>query len=126
MANVFRSAGSWLGGMFRRHASGQALYKRGTSSVVLLAHKGACQVNVEGEVFRLSSEWRDWFIDENKLVLPGVGRTLPEASDLIEEIDGSTVYVYEVLAPLDEEKCYQWTSANRQRLRIHTKEIDTR
>ena len=126
MGNVFRTAGTWLGGMFRTHASGQVVYKRGTATVGVLAHKGRCQIVVDGETFLLSAEWRDWFIDLDDLVFPAIGQTLPAEGDTIEETDGSTVYVYEVLPPGEIESCYEWTSSDRRRLRIHTKETDSR
>lgn len=126
MANVLATSGTWLGGMFRRHASGQVLYKRGIASVSVASHKGRTELQIDGQIVRLSSEWRDWFIDADELVLPAVGQTLPAEGDRIEETDGSTVYVYEVMPPVPEEPCYEWTSSARRRLRIHTKEVDTR
>jgi len=126
MGNVLRTAGTWLGGMFRRHASGQVLYKRAAGTASVVAHKGRCEAHVDGEVIRFTSEWRDWFVDAFDLVLPTVGRTLPREGDRIEEMDGATVYVYEVMPPTGAERAYEWTSSDRRRLRIHTKEIDTR
>lgn len=126
MANVLQTAGTWLGGMFRRHASGQVLYKRATAAAMVPAHQGRTQIMVDGEVVRLSAEWRDFFIDYGDLVLPAVGKTLPTEGDKIEHTEGTTVYEYEVM-PLDQgSPCYDWTSAQRRRLRIHAKEIDTR
>ena len=126
MANVLATAGTWLGGMFRNHASGQVLYKRGTASVAVVTHKGRTELHVDGEVVRLSSEWRDWFIDADELVLPAAGRTLPAEGDRIEETDGSTVYVYEVRPPAEGKPCYEWTNSDRRRLRIHAIEVTTR
>lgn len=126
MGNVLRAAGTWLGGMFRRHASGQVVYVRGERRVAVIAHKGRCEAHVDGEVIRFETQWRDWFIDVVELVLPASGRLLPAEGDRIEETDGTTVYVYEVMPPTGAERHYEWTSSDRRRLRIHTKEVDQR
>jgi len=126
MANLLKTAGEWLGAQFNEHAATDVTYKRGTASASVTAHKGRCQLNVGGEVIRLGTEWRDWFIDYDDLVLTGHGRTLPEEGDLIEELDGSVIYVYEVMIPAAGDRHYDWTSADRRRLRVHTKQIKTR
>jgi hypothetical protein len=74
-----------------------------------------------GRLERLES--RDYLVTASELILGGQVK-VPEAGDCIRETDGSTVYVYEVMAP-GNEPVYRYSDPYRKTLRIHTKLVST-
>ena len=120
-----QSAGEWLGEQFAEHASVPVRYSRSSAATVLAAHPGRTRLEVDGQPVRLASQFRDFCLDADALVLPGLGQTLPAEGDRIEETgDDGTVHVYEVMPPMADEDCYDFTAGDRRRLRIHTREVD--
>lgn len=73
----------------------------------------------DGDGLVVTVESRDWLIDSTYYRLNDAV-TLPEPGDLIREIDGSTLYTYEVL-PFGSEPCYRFADQHRAVLRIHSK-----
>ena len=125
MPDLLKTGSDWLGGMFRKHASQRVLYSRSAAEVGLMATIGRTEWEIDaGESVLTKWESRDFLCDAAELVLPGVGLTTPAAGDQIKEMDGSTVHVYEVCAPASV-PVFEYADPYRNRLRIHTKEVDT-
>ena len=100
------------------------VYWRGTDSVEVQATIGETtfeQADDFGIVEKTQS--RDFLIRTADLVLDGVP-SLPQAGDQIKEPLGTTVYVYEVMAP-GTEPDYRYSDPYRKALRIHTKHVAT-
>jgi len=77
--------------------------------------------NVYGIIERWES--RDYLILSADLDF-GAGPVLPDRGDDIRETVGSTVFVYEVMAPSGED-FYVFSDPFRQTLRIHAKQVRT-
>ena len=69
------------------------------------------------------TETRDFLVLTDDLVLGGA-RTLPERGDRVRETQGTTTFVYEVMAP-GKEPHWRYSDPYRKALRIHTKHIST-
>ena len=124
MADLLEQASAWLGDMQHKHASRAVTYERGALQAEVQATIGRTVFEVDDGFGVLEKfEARDYLVRAADLVLGG-GVVLPERGDRIREIEGSTTHVYEVMAP-GKEPPWRYSDPYRNRLRIHTKQIDS-
>ena len=124
MADLLEQASNWLEDQRTEHATRTVTYQRGANTVVLSASVGRTIFEVDtglGVVERTES--RDFLVLTADLVLAG-SSTLPERGDRIRETQGTTTYVYEVMAP-GKEPDWRYSDPYRKTLRIHTKHVST-
>ena len=124
MADMLEQASNWLEDQRTEHASRTVTYQRGAGNVALVASIGRTIFDVDngfGVVERVES--RDFLVLAADLVLAGVP-VLPERGDRVRETQGTTTYVYEVMAP-GKEPHFRFSDPYRKTLRIHTKHIST-
>ena len=119
-----KSAVEWLGAQRKAHAAKGIVYVRGANRLSLRVTIGmtAFRQSDENGVLMLTRS-RDYFIEAVDLVLAG-SAVVPARGDTIEETEGATTYIHEVLAP-GGEPCWRWSGPDRTTYRVHTKEIDT-
>jgi hypothetical protein len=98
MTNLLANGIGWLADRLIDHAATTITYKRGTSSVTLSALVGETTVQVADDVGIVRMEWtaRRYIMRATDLVLAGE-QTTPQRGDRIEETDGATTRVYEVV-----------------------------
>ena len=124
MADLLEQGASWLDDQRHQHMTRAVTYVRGTSTVDVQATVGRTvfeQADEYGIVQKTES--RDYLIRTADLVLDAQ-ITLPQRGDLVRETEGSTTFVYEVLAP-GNEPVFRYSDPYRKTLRIHTKHIAT-
>lgn len=123
MTDILRTGSNWLEA--RRHAvaASDVVYRRDDRAVVLRATVGRTEYQQDdGAGVITQAETRDFLIRARDLVFDGV-RVLPEAGDRIEESQGGTLFVYEVLPVGTMQPHYRYSDPYRTTLRIHTKLI---
>ena len=124
MANVLKTASSWLEDQRHEYTTETVRYERGVDGVDLSATIGRTLFEVDsgyGVIERIES--RDFLVLTSDLMLEGVA-ALPQRGDRIRETQGATIYVYEVMAP-GKEPHYRCSDPYRKTLRIHTKHVAT-
>lgn len=122
--NLLERASNWLEDRRTEHATSTVTYQRGNDTVVVSASIGRTIFDVDngfGVVER--TETRDFLVLTDELVLGGA-RTLPERGDRVRETQGTTTFVYEVMAP-GKEPHWRYSDPYRKALRIHTKHVST-
>jgi len=114
----------WLEEQRRAHLSRTVTYRRGSSTVDVLATVGATRFEADdGSGMVIEMESRDYLIAAADLVLDGK-HVLPERGDeIVEERDGAS-YVYEVM-DLGAERHFVTCDPDGRTLRIHTKHVAT-
>ena len=124
MANLFETGATWLANQLKTHASTDVIYVRGVDQVPIKATIGKTEFEIDdgsGVIQRIQS--RDFLVHAADLQIGG-SETLPQAGDKIRESQGSSAFVYEVMAPGDEPH-YRFSDPFRKLLRIHTKHVAT-
>ncbi len=123
MPDLLQTGSDWLADQLKMHASRQVVYRRGTQQVTVQATMGRTLLKLDDGYGGVRMEWtdRDFLIHAADLVLGG-SPTLPERGDLIRETQGTTTYIYEVMAP-GKEPAWRWSDTFRKVLRIHTKQV---
>lgn len=124
MTDMLEQGATWLDDQRHQHMTRAVTYVRGTSTVDVQATIGRTvfeQVDEFGIVQKI--ETRDFLIRTADLVLDAQV-TLPQRGDLVRETEGTTTFVYEVLAP-GNEPVFRYSDPYRKALRIHTKHIAT-
>lgn len=123
MSDLLQKGSDWLADKFKTFASRSITYIRGVDEVTLLATVGRTLLRLDDGMGRTWTEWtdRDFLIQAADLI-PAGQPTLPERGDRIREVQGTTTYLYEVMAP-GNEPAWRWSDPYRKVLRIHTKEI---
>lgn len=122
--NLLERASNWLEDRRTEHATNSVTYQRANDTVVVSASIGRTIFDVDngfGVVER--TEARDFLVLTDDLVLGGA-RTLPERGDRVRETQGTTTFVYEVMAP-GKEPHWRYSDPYRKTLRIHTKHVST-
>ena len=122
--NLLERASNWLEDRRTEHATSSVTYQRANDTVVVSASIGRTIFDVDngfGVVER--TETRDFLVLTDDLVLGGA-RTLPERGDRVRGTQGTTTFVYEVMAP-GKEPHWRYSDPYRKTLRIHTKHIST-
>jgi len=125
MPDLLQSGSDWLADQLKTHASRQVIYQRGAQQVTVQATVGRTLLKLDDGYGGVRMEWtdRDFLIHAADLVLAG-SPTLPERGDVIREMQGTTTFVYEVMAP-GKEQPWRWSDVFRKVLRIHTKQVGT-
>jgi hypothetical protein len=122
VADLLESASAWLDAQRLKFMSRVVAYHRGRDSVDVRATIGKSVFEVESGYAVLERiESRDYLVPVADLVLASQA-TLPLKGDRIKETDGTTVFVYEVMAPGNEPH-FIFSDPYRKTLRIHTKFI---
>jgi len=125
MRDMLQNGLAWLRAQRKAHASRTVTYRRGEDSVQLSATVGMTVLRLEddyGIEQRLTR--RDYLIEVADLVLAGQ-QVEPQAGDRIEEADGETTWVYEVMGPGGGEPDWRYSDPYRRVYRIHTKHVET-
>lgn len=124
MVDLLQTGSDWLADQLKTHASRVVVYRRGVDEVTVQATIGRTLFEVDngfGIVERTES--RDFLVPAADLVLAG-SPALPERGDRIRETQGTTTFVYEVMAP-GKEPHWRYSDPYRRTLRIHTKHVAT-
>jgi len=124
MSDLLRTGVEWLSDLMEEQIGITVTYVRGEASFDVLAVVGQTAFRITrsygpGVVVRM----RDYLIDAADLATGGIYP--PEVGDRIEETLGSDTHIHEVLEPGNGEPAWRWSDEFNQRLRIHTKHIDT-
>jgi hypothetical protein len=123
VADLLQHGSDWLADKLKEHASRTVVYQRGSDEVELQATIGRTLLKLDDGYGGVRMEWtdRDYLIQAADLVLAGAP-TLPERGDRIRETQGTTVFVFEVMAPGGEPP-WRWSDVFRKLLRIHAKQV---
>ena len=106
MTDLLQQASDWLEDQRTRHAASTVEYVRGSQSVELPATIGKTTFEVDdGYGVLVRHESRDFLVLAADLVFDDAP-ALPQRGDRIREIQGETVFVYEVTAP-GKEPCWR-------------------
>lgn len=113
----------WLGEQLKAHVSRLVVYRRGGDEVSVQATIGRTLLKLDDGYGGVRMEWtdRDFLIHAADLVLGG-NAVLPQRGDLVRETQGTTTFVYEVMAP-GKEPAWRWSDVYRKMLRIHSKQV---
>lgn len=125
MTNLMHRGSQWLAGKLVQHAATPVTYRRGVVTAPLTATVGQTRYeshDQDGVITR--SLVRDFLIDTAALVGSAIA-SLPKRGDQIEETVAGTTYVYEV-ANIGGEPPWRYSDPYRTKLRIHTRQINTR
>ena len=120
---MFKRGMAWLEEQRVRCMSETVSYTRGETCVEVQATIGKTDFEVDngtGILQRIES--RDFLILAADLVLAGQAIE-PQRGDRIRETSGDKVYIYEVLAP-ENEDCWRHSDPFKKTLRIYTKQVD--
>lgn len=122
MSDILRKASAFLEKVRHTTATSPVTYRRGDRVVpdvpATIGRTEYQQDDGAGVITRAES--RDFLIRACDLVIDGMP-VLPEPGDRIEEAQGGTLFVYEVLPVGNLEPHYRYSDPYRQTLRIHTK-----
>jgi len=122
--DMLEDGARWLEDQRLQFMTRKVVYQRAAVSVEVNATVGKTIFQVDnGYGARERIEARDYLIATAELILSG-SPVLPKRGDHIRETQGTTVFVYEVLAPGKEPE-WRYSDLYRQTLRIHTKLIGT-
>lgn len=124
MTDILRKASTFLEKLRHTTATSPVTYRRGDRAVydvpATIGRTEYQQDDGAGVITRAES--RDFLILACDLVFDGMP-ALPEPGDRIEETQGGTLFVYEVLPVGGMQPHYRYSDPYRQTLRIHTKLI---
>lgn len=127
MADLLRSAATWLAGQLKSHASQSVTITRGGNvSDPVSASIGQTEHEIEDSISNVITRvrTRDFLIDAADYAPTG-SASLPETGDKIRETQGGTTYVYEVLQPGEGIPHWRYMDDHRTKLRVHTTQVDT-
>lgn len=125
VTDLLQWASDWLEGQRAKHATRIVTYRRGVDSVDLPVSIGRTEFEIDAGIGVLErTVSRDYLLTATDLVLGG-WPALPRRGDRIEESDGTTVYIHEVMAP-GKEPAWRYSDPYRKTLRIHTKLVERR
>jgi len=125
MGNLLTTGVAWLDGQRKAHAAQTVTYTRGETSVSLAVTLGRKAYQIDGGYG--AAVWvrsLDIIVSAADLRLGGVAAT-PEPGDRMRVARGSTVDVYEVMAPGGDMSHYEPADPTRTMWRIHTKHVAT-
>lgn len=126
MTDLLQWSSNWLQEQRREHLARSVTYHRGSAAVQVRTAIGREAFETVTDFGLVEKdEHRSFLIFAADLVLPGVGKTTPERGDRIQEQQDSVVYVYEVMAPGNNENHWKWVDQYRKMLAVHTKLVDT-
>jgi len=120
VAGFLQQGLDWLEEQRKAHLSRTVTYRRGASTVEVLATVGATRFEADdGSGMVIEMESRDYLIAAADLVLDGQ-QVLPERGDQVLETRDGVTHVYEVM-DLGPEKHFVTCDPDGRTLRIHTK-----
>ncbi len=121
--NMLETGAAWLALQLKTHAGKAIEYRRGEQKAALVATLGKSAFMVErtGGLFE-RIESRDYLIAPADLDF-GLGPVLPAKGDVVAELIGAGVYLYEVFSPGNEPP-YKFCDPGRNFLRVHTKFLE--
>ena len=120
MPDLIANGAAWLADQRKAHLSKEIAYVNGATTTTLLATIGRTEFEVVGEggvMERIES--RDFLVATADLL------NAPARGDQIRETLGSTVFVFEVMAPVQSAPPWRWADAQRTAYRIHTRLVGT-
>ncbi len=124
MPSMLAQAVAGMSAALQGVAGVEITYHAGARSLAITAVVGRSVWSIEGEPIANRLETRDYLIAADDLAVDG-WRWTPARGDRIEETDGTTTTVYEVLAPAGE-PCYRPSDPQGVILRVHTQKVATR
>ena len=116
MPDLIANGAAWLAGQRKAHLSKEIAYVNGATATNVLATIGKSEFEVVGEggvMERIES--RDFIVATADLL------QTPARGDQIRETVGDTVFVFEVMAPVQSAPPWRWADAQRTAYRIHTR-----
>jgi len=120
VAGFLQQGLDWLEEQRKAHLSRTVTYRRGASTVEVLATVGATRFEADdGSGMVIEMESRDYLIAAADLVLDGQ-QVQPERGDQVLETRDGVTHVYEVM-DLGPEKHFVTCDPDGRTLRIHTK-----
>jgi hypothetical protein len=126
MADLLQWSSDWLQKQRRKHLTRPVTYSRGSAAVQVRCAIGRERFEIIGDFGIVEKdEHRSYLIMADDLVLPGVGKTTPERGDQIRERQDGVIYVYEVMAPGNNDHHWKWVDKYRKMLGVHAKLVST-
>ncbi len=120
MPDLIANGASWLADQRKAHLSKEIDYVTGATTITVLATIGKTEFEVVGEGGVLErTESRDFLVATADLT------SAPARGDQIRETVGSTVFVFEVMAPVQSAPPWRWADSQRTAYRIHTRLVGT-
>ena len=120
MPDLLQIGSDWLADQLKANASQSVVYSRGSASNTVQSMIGRTVFEVSSDL-GIVERWeaRDYLIQAAELAIGA-----PQRGDQIRETQGSTTYVYEVMAP-GNEPAFRFSDPYRKTYRIHTKLVGT-
>ena len=122
MPDLIANGAAWLADQRKAHLSKEIAYVAGATTTTVLATIGRTEFEVVGEGGVMErTESRDFIIATAGMP----GAQAPSRGDQIRETVGATVYLFEVMAPVQSAPAWRWADASRTAYRIHTRLVGT-
>lgn len=124
MADLLQSALASLDATQKTHMAQAVTYHRGASSVAVTATPASSEFEVADLTTGLSSttEMQDFLIAAADIIIGG-SVVEPAPGDQVRWVIGSDTFIYEVME-IQGQQCFKYTSPYKNRVRIHSKQID--
>ncbi|HOX08381.1 MAG TPA: hypothetical protein PK280_18445 [Planctomycetota bacterium] len=120
--DLLRRGLEWLERERVKHASRAVHYVRAGEAIEVRATIGKTVFEILNDYgVAERTETRDYLVLARELVLAGA-ETTPKRGDQVRERQGTTIYVYEVMAPGREPE-WRYSDLYRHTFRIHTKQV---
>lgn len=128
MADLFAKAADFLCRSLRSGGARLVQYERDSARCQLRATPGRSTWEISDGVALVRDESQDFVFSADDLVIPGVGKTEPQAGDKVYDQQDSTTYVYEVM-PFGSQvgqrgTSWRYADSYHTRVRVHTREVD--
>ena len=120
MSDLIANGAAWLADQRKAHLSKEIAYVTGATTVTVLASIGKTEFEVVGEG-SVGGGVMERFESRDFLVATADLLNAPARGDQIRETLGSTVFVFEVMAPVQSAPPWRWADAQRTAYRIHTR-----
>ena len=124
MSDLIANGAAWLADQRKAHLSKEIAYVTGATTVTVLASIGKTEFEVVGEG-SVGGGVMERFESRDFLVATADLLNAPARGDQIRETLGSTVFVFEVMAPVQSAPPWRWADVQRTAYRIHTRLVGT-
>ena len=124
MSDLIANGAAWLADQRKAHLSKEIAYVTGATTVTVLASIGKTEFEVVGEG-SVGGGVMERFESRDFLVATADLLNAPVRGDQIRETLGSTVFVFEVMAPVQSAPPWRWADVQRTAYRIHTRLVGT-
>ena len=124
MSDLIANGAAWLADQRKAHLSKEIAYVTGATTVTVLASIGKTEFEVVGEG-SVGGGVMERFESRDFLVATADLLNAPARGDQLRETLGSTVFVFEVMAPVQSAPPWRWADAQRTAYRIHTRLVGT-